>query len=580
MRSIIGLCLAGAGIALLPASSLAQTTLRSLVEPIGQSYVQSGTTVGVGIAVINGTAPTRFFGYGWGVAPTSTTPGRRFRPDGLFQIGSVTKVFTTNLLGQAVHSGTVSLSDPLSGYSAQLGSLKPLTGQITLQQLADFTGGVADYAPLCGQSSVPGCLPNPRPPINQYTAADYATYFAGMAPKDFSKNPPVRASSLPAPYYYSDFGVGMLGLLLASRDAPLSNTDLRGWYRLVRQRIMAPLGMRDTFLRVPSAQAGRMVSGYVPAIARASVANGSVSAIGMTSTGGLYASAPGVRILGGGGQGAAASAVMSGPHVSAIQVTAGGSGYIAPAQVIFSDGGSSTEAEAEAVVRNGRVVAIVVRNGGAGYQQVPKVTITGGRTTSGRDATAVAHLVNGQIGYLTVVDGGAGYVPPLRVAIQPGGTMFNQIPIWAPAGALTTSLRDLSRFARAALLLRGNGNRLPAVLADGFAIAETAYACIGPDPDLSACPAGAMRSGLSWAVQPADTSNNIPSVVAKDGGLPGYSTYVALMPEAELAVVVMANSVSIGLPPSLTKTAPAAHIANNVLYALFAACQSAASCPR
>lgn len=580
MRSTIGLCLASAGIALLPASSLAQPSVRTIVEPIARPFVQDGMTVGVGVAVINGTAPTRFFGYGWAVAPTSTTPGRRFRPDGLFQIGSVTKVFTTNLLGQAVHEGGLALSDPLSAFSEQLGSLRPLTGQITLQQLADFTGGVVDYAPLCSQSGVPGCLPNPRPPVTQYTAADFAAYFAGMVPQDFTKNPSIPASALPAPYYYSDYSVGMLGLLLASRDAPLGNADLNRWLRQVRQRILAPLGMHDTYLRVPAAQSDRLVSGYAPAIARATVTNGAITGVEILSAGGLYASAPAIRIRGGGGQGATATATLDGPHVSAIDVTSGGSGYIAPAQVSFSDGGSSTEAEAEAVIRNGRIAAIIVREGGAGYQRVPTVTITGGRTTTGRDATATAHVVNGQVGYLTIDDGGAGYVPNLSVVIASGGTTFNQIPIWAPAGALTTSLRDLSKFARAALLLRSNGNRMPAALADGFAISQTAYACTGPDPDLSTCPAGAMRSGLSWAVQPADTVSGVPSVIAKDGGLSGYSTYVALMPEVELAVVVMANSVSTSLPPSLTRTAPAAHIATNILYALFAACQSGGSCPR
>lgn len=567
---VAGLGLAALSLAVSATSSLAQSSLRGIVEPIARSFVAGGTTVGVGVAVINGTAPTRFFGYGWAVAPTSAQPGRRFRPDGLFQIGSVTKVFTTNLLGQAVYDGRLSLSDPLSKFSTQLGRLRPLNNQITLQQLGDFTAGVADYAPLCSRVNVPGCLPGPRPPISQYTAADYAAYFRGMP----------SPTSLPAPYLYSDFSVGMLGLLLASLDAPLSNADLKRWMQMVRQRILKPLDMRDTVLRVPPARAGRVVAGYVPAMARASVTNGSISTVEMISTGGLYTSPPKVRILGGGGQGATASTVLNGSGVTSIQVTSGGSGYVAPAEVIFSDGGSTTEAVAEAVIRNGRVAAIVVRESGYGYKQVPKVTITGGRIASGRDASATAHLVNGQIAYLTVEDGGAGYVPGLSVVVAPGGTTFNQVPIWAPAGALSSSLRDLSKFARAALLLRGNGNRLPAALVNGFAIAETAYACTGPDPDLSACPAGSMQSGLSWAVQPADTANGIPAVISKDGGLPGYSTYVALMPEAQLAVVVMANSVSEALPPISKKTAPAAHIASNILYAVHAACQSTAGCPR
>jgi CubicO group peptidase (beta-lactamase class C family) len=276
-------------------------------------------------------------------------------------------------------------------------------------------------------------------------------------------------------------------------------------------------------------------------------------------------------LRGGGGTGARATATLDGEKVSQITVTRGGAGYLTPAAVVFTNGGSTTVAEAQVIVENGQAVAISVKSGGAGYQRVPTVTISGGRAASGRDATATAHLVNGRVAYLTVDDPGEGYVPPLAVVVEPGGVVENDVPIWAPAGALTTTLSDFAKFARAALLSHRRSFLVPAHIAHGFRIAQTPYACVGPDPDLETCPVHVMRSALAWAVQPADRANGVPAIISKNGGLQGFSTLVALMPSASIAVVVMANTSG---PPG-----PATNIADDILYALFAACQSPEGCP-
>jgi CubicO group peptidase (beta-lactamase class C family) len=577
---LLGVSCAGALLALLAISDAQAASTKQIVDSYAKALIRDGQAVGVGVAVIYGPAAPKFFTYGNSVVGSGGTLARPFRADDLFEIGSVTKVFTTNLLGQDVHRKRVSLSDPLSNYATQLGTLKPLTSEVTLLELADFTGGMRDYAPLCSQEQIPGCLPNGRPPIEQYTAADFAAFFRETVPRDYNQTPPVPVTSLPAPYFYSDYSVGLLGLLLASRDAPLGNRDLTRWFNKVEHRILAKLGMQDTFLNVPPAQLPRRAGGYQQALARAEVSGGALTDITLISTGARYAQAPRVRVRGGGGTGAQATATLNGDKVSAITLTNGGSGYLAPATVAFNNGGSTTEAVAQVIIENGRVAAVAVLAGGAGYTQVPTVTINGGRLASGQDATATAHLVNGRVGYVTVDDGGEGYVEPLSVVIEPGGPQENAVPIWAPAGALTTTLADLAKFTRAALLSQRRATLVPPAIAHGFRIAEAAYACTGPNPDLSTCPTDAMRSGLSWAVQPADKANRIPSVISKNGGLPGFSTQISLMPDADLAIVVLVNSRSPETTQTAGPTSPSVRIANNVLYALFAACRSPSGCPR
>ena len=573
MKPAVASCLVGLltpALCNVPSAHAAST--KEIVAAYSRAAVEGGQAVGVGVAVIYGPAAPRLFTFGRSfVGSGAATPSRPFQLDDLFEIASVTKVFTTNLLGQEVHRKRLALLDPLSNFSTQLGTLKPRTGQVTLQELADFTGGFPTYAPMCNSKRVPGCLPSERPPVDQYTARDFARFFRHTTPQNFSVSPPVPATTLPAPYNYSDYAIGLLGLLLAARDQPLGNRDLNRWYNKVRHDILVPLGMLDTYLYVPAKLEPRRVGGYDQAIARARVSGGQVTGITLINSGGRYTQAPRVRLVGGGGTGARATATLDGETVSQITVTSGGAGYLTPATVVFTNGGSTTEAEAQVIVENGQVVAISVNAGGAGYQRAPTVTIGGGRAASGRDATATAHLVNGRVAYLTVDDPGEAYVPPLSVVVEPGGPVEFGVPIWAPAGALTTTLSDFAKFARAALLSHRLGFLIPAPIAHGFRIAQTPYACVGPDPAIETCPAGAMRSALAWAVQPADTANGVPAVISKNGGLQGFSTLVALMPRAGIAVVVMANTSG---PPG-----PATTIANDILYALFAACQSPEGCP-
>ena len=80
-----------------------------------------------------------------------------------------------------------------------------------------------------------------------------------------------------------------------------------------------------------------------------------------------------------------------------------------------------SQAQATAVVTNGVVTAINVTNGGQGYVAPPKVQILG----DGAGAEAIVTSVgNGQIGAITVTNGGSGYLP-----LQYQGTVCAQVLI-------------------------------------------------------------------------------------------------------------------------------------------------------
>jgi D-alanyl-D-alanine-carboxypeptidase/D-alanyl-D-alanine-endopeptidase len=157
----------------------------------------------------------------------------------VFEIGSVTKVFTSLLLAIAVERGEVALSDPVSKY-LPAGVKVPERGgkKITLLDLATHTSGLP---------RLPSNLA-PRDPSNPY--ADYTVRqlydFLGTyeLPRDIGSQ-----------YEYSNVGGGLLGHVLALR----AGTD---YETLFRTRIAAPLGMKSTAVTLSSDMTRRLAIGH------------------------------------------------------------------------------------------------------------------------------------------------------------------------------------------------------------------------------------------------------------------------------------------------------------------------------
>ena len=101
----------------------------------------------------------------------------------------------------------------------------------------------------------------------------------------------------------------------------------------------------------------------------------SVQRVLLTNTGYGYSTTPGVRFIGGGGSGAAATATIGDGIVGIITVTNSGSGYITPPSITFT-GISTISSAATAVVSTaGSITAIYITNAGLGYTAEPIITI-------------------------------------------------------------------------------------------------------------------------------------------------------------------------------------------------------------
>jgi len=166
----------------------------------------------------------------------------------MFEIGSVTKVFTGLLLAQAVERGDLNLDDTVGRMLAgkadvqadfKPGGLSPAVASVTLRQLVTHTGcmpvmadGVTGGAPLA----------------EQFRTFDKPMFWAALA------RIRLTAAAPPCEAAYSNFGMALLGQLLAERYGT-------SWGELVRARITEPLGMNDTVIPLGD-KASRMAPAF------------------------------------------------------------------------------------------------------------------------------------------------------------------------------------------------------------------------------------------------------------------------------------------------------------------------------
>jgi CubicO group peptidase (beta-lactamase class C family) len=164
---------------------------------------------------------------------------RPLNGDTEFEIGSMTKVFTSLVLADMVRRGQVKLDDPVQKY-LPAGVHVPERGgkQITLIDLATHTSGL------------PRMPTNftPKDPSNPYADYDETKLFAFL-------NGYTLTRDIGAKYEYSNLAVGLLGTALAHR----AGTD---YPALVRERITGPLKMRDTTVRLSPDQQKRLAQGH------------------------------------------------------------------------------------------------------------------------------------------------------------------------------------------------------------------------------------------------------------------------------------------------------------------------------
>ena len=157
----------------------------------------------------------------------------------VFEIGSLTKLFTADVLAAMATAHEVMLSDPLERYLPAHVRVPSLDGRsITLLDLATHRSGL----PRLPTNLVPADSANP------YAAYDEPRLFSFLASYELSRAPG-------AAFEYSNVGYGLLGDVLRRRAGT-------SYAALVQTRLLAPLGMNDTRIILDSTLGARLAAGH------------------------------------------------------------------------------------------------------------------------------------------------------------------------------------------------------------------------------------------------------------------------------------------------------------------------------
>jgi CubicO group peptidase (beta-lactamase class C family) len=211
-------------------SAPADSTIRSWLDLRGRNgYLAAGV-----VGILDG-GRERYVSYGR--SDFGTTP--LVDADAVFEIGSITKVFTNVLLAEMVLRGEVSLDDPVQKYLPASVKVPTRGGkEITLLDLATASSGLP---------RLPGNLA-PKDITNPY--ADYSV----QQLYDFLSSYTLTRD-IGTQYEYSNLGMGLLGHALALRAGKPYET-------LLIERVLNPLRMNDTRITLTPSMAKRFVTGH------------------------------------------------------------------------------------------------------------------------------------------------------------------------------------------------------------------------------------------------------------------------------------------------------------------------------
>ncbi len=191
--------------------------LQPRFDPLARRLLDDRVAMGFVVGIVKD-GQTAVSAYGETKKSSGITP----TGDTVYEIGSITKLFTGILLADMMQRGIVKLDALVQDYLPASVKLSVIDGQpITLQHLVTHTSGLPR-------------LPENLSPVNRFNPyADYTVKRMYEFLRWYGFRRP------PGKYEYSNFGMGLLGHVLTLQAG-------KTYEQLLIERICAPLGMHDT----------------------------------------------------------------------------------------------------------------------------------------------------------------------------------------------------------------------------------------------------------------------------------------------------------------------------------------------
>ena len=223
------LSLAAVVVSAMPSFAMSDNDLHAALE---HRFKGDRTGACVAAAVIdNGTTANAYF-------CADAKSARPYDEHTAFEIGSVTKTMTAALLAEFIARGEVALSDPIAKLLPPGTSVPSFGGrEITIGDIVTHTSGLPSY---------PWRMTDMNNPYAALTERDLIDALAAT-----------RLTRAPgAQWEYSNFAMMVLSYALAKRSG-------KDYETLLRERLLAPLGMTDTYIAKRPPQV-RLAQGHLP----------------------------------------------------------------------------------------------------------------------------------------------------------------------------------------------------------------------------------------------------------------------------------------------------------------------------
>lgn len=197
--------------------------------------VEYGDNVGIVVGLIDGDKVT-YFNYG----KTALENGTPVDANSVFEIGSISKVFTTILLADEVENGRMKLSDPISKYLPKSVKVPTRNGkEITLKHLATHTSALP---------RMPSNLSITTNPLNPFANYSVEEMYSFLNTYELTKDIGVKSE-------YSNYGMGLLGHILELHTG-------KTYEELFVERIAIPYKMSDTKMIMTSNMKEHLAKGH------------------------------------------------------------------------------------------------------------------------------------------------------------------------------------------------------------------------------------------------------------------------------------------------------------------------------
>lgn len=205
-----------------PAVSIAQTSahpsisraaLVTRIDSLVQDHLANGPAASAAVAVVRGSDTILMRGYGFADLQARRAAG----PTTMYEIGSITKQFTSSAIMRLVEQGKIGLDDDLSRYLPRF----PLHGRhVTIRELLNHTSGIHSYT----------SSPAWRPHWADDLAPDSIVGFIANDTLDFAPGTAWR---------YNNTGYVLLGMVIEKVTG-------EPYARYLDEQFFKPLGLRQT----------------------------------------------------------------------------------------------------------------------------------------------------------------------------------------------------------------------------------------------------------------------------------------------------------------------------------------------